>query len=279
MDFANFITLANILAEEEDVRKEVSLALLKELCRKEFEYVHTIPQESRNKAYILSAFKTIQKKIRKADEKSKHKLNYSLIAIFEVVLKVLRDAKVAVVDTNDSAVVIKAFQSHLLEQLKALLHDLREGKVEESQDTSLTILSIIDALTTLGDFDHAALEPMRKDAAKLTSTHTGELNVGARLATFMFRFLPINTSGDQLDEEIFSEGLCSDVKTIYGRQSLCQKADLLALGDNQQKLRLLKSIFGAEKRGLQFPDKLLAARRVIIALEGMSFCYPHTTHH
>ena len=69
MTFDDFIHLAAALAEKEAAERDVSLALLKELCRKTFEYVHTIPTELRNKTYILNAFKSIQKKIKKAEEK------------------------------------------------------------------------------------------------------------------------------------------------------------------------------------------------------------------
>lgn len=266
MDFVEFINLATALVKKEDPRKEVSLALLKELCRATFQYVHTIPKETRNKAYILSAFKTIQKKIKKAEEKSKHKLNYAFIAIFEVGLKVLLDAKSSsIIDAEILAKVVLDFHTQIQEQLKTLLHDLRKAKVVESQDTQLTILSIVDALSTLKEVNLTELASMQKDAAKFWSSDKSDLNVGARLENFMFSFLGRSSVDNPLSDDVELSG---DVKTVYGRKSLVQKAKILTEGDNQQKLRRLNSLFGAEMGGLRCPDKLLAARQIIISLEG-----------
>jgi nucleolar pre-ribosomal-associated protein 2 len=259
MEFDQFVQLATALNELETSRKDINLALLKEFCRRTFEYIHIIPNETRNKVYIMDAFKTIKKRLKKAAEKSKHKLSYAFIAIFEVVLKVLLDAKTQIIERKGVETLVTSFKDHLIDQLKEILRKSRKGGADRGQDESLTILSTIDALSSLG----------------AAASDKSELSVGVRLKTFIFTTIYGSSTGLVNEVDVDAE-LAGDVKTTCGRQAIVQKAKALAFGDNEQKLKLLDSIFGPGLIGLTCADKLLAARQVIISLEGMFHRIPRS---
>lgn len=265
MDFDEFTHLAEALKEMQVPRKDINLALLKEYCRRTFEYVHTIPKETRNKVYIFAAFKIIKKKIKKAGEKLKHKLSYGFIAIFEVVLKVLADAKIHVVDSEDLESTTAAFKDHVLGRLRNVLQKSRKGKAENNQEDALVIISIIDALESLG-VDASQVLDLKEDAAIYAKSNT-ELEVGVRLETFIFTVIH-GTSIKVVSEIEVDTELSGDVMTVCGRRALSEKARALATSDSEQKLKLLSSIFKPDLTGLRCADKLLAAREVIISIDG-----------
>jgi len=267
MEFDQFVRLATALNELETSRKDINLALLKEFCQRTFEYIHIIPNETRNKAYIMNAFKMIKKKVKKAADKSKHKLSYAFITIVEVVLKVLLDAKTQVIEKEDVESIVTAFKDHLLDQLKEILLESRKGRADNSQDESLTILSAIDALSSLG-VGVSEVSELREDATVFAASDKSELNVGVRLETFIFTAIYGSSTGLVSEVDVNTE-LVGDIKTTYGRQAIVQKAKALAFGGNEQQLKLLDSLFGPGLIGLACADKLLAARQVIISLEGI----------
>jgi nucleolar pre-ribosomal-associated protein 2 len=274
MEFDQFVQLATALNELETSRKDINLALLKEFCRRTFEYIHIIPNETRNKVYIMDAFKTIKKRLKKAAEKSKHKLSYAFIAIFEVVLKVLLDAKTQIIERKDVETLVTSFKDHLIDQLKEILRKSRKGGADRGQDESLTILSTIDALSSLGA-GASEISELREDVTAFAASDKSELSVGVRLKTFIFTTIYGSSTGLVNEVDVDAE-LAGDVKTTCGRQAIVQKAKALAFGDNEQKLKLLDSIFGPGLIGLTCADKLLAARQVIISLEGMFHRIPRS---
>lgn len=267
MEFDEFIHLAAALTEKDDPSIRTSLPLLKELCRKTFEYVHTIPNEPRNQGYILSAFKTIQKKLRKATEKSKHKLTYPFISILEVVLKILLDAKISIINHGELDSAVTAFKSLLLVQLKGYYDMIENSMPIETKRDQLTILSIVDTLSAFG-LTPSEVEAVRKDVLVPTCVDPAELDVFSRLNTFIFTVTRGKEQADWLGVEA---ELAGKVENLSGRKSIIQKSKTLttACEDNKKKLDLLQLIIGADGKGLRCSDKLLATRQVIISVEGM----------
>jgi hypothetical protein len=268
MKFKEFVHLATAFSEVDASDKETSLALLKELCQKTFEYIHTIPKEPRNQKYILSAFETIGKKVEKATKKSKHKLTAPFIVIFAAVLKVILNAKISVISQEDVEISLASFNSHLLDQLKDILPAINKGSVECDQDIQLTILSIVDALS-ISKLSVLSVEGFRKDISTFVSSDTSKLKVGVRLGAYIFTLVR-GSIDEPTPEADVDNDMTGDIKTRYGRQSIILKSNSLTAKDNKYKLGLLDSIFGLDRQGIQFPDKLLAARQIIVSLEGIA---------
>jgi nucleolar pre-ribosomal-associated protein 2 len=260
------------MEEIDDSSKEVSLTLLKEFCRRMFEYVHTIPKETRNKAYISSAFKIVQKKLKKATKKQENRLEYPFIVICEVVLKALLDAKTSVIDNEDLKSSIAAFKSHLLTQLNKYYSVIKDPNSTIEKDEQLQVVSIVAALSTFG---LSALEvaELPKDRLISSSSSGDILSLVSQFNTLIFTAIRQQPDQSRIDEE-----LSGGVETLYNRQAIIQRSKALTTicEDNTQRLALLHSIIGDEGEGLSCPEKLLAARQIIMLLEGM-FLLGHQT--
>jgi nucleolar pre-ribosomal-associated protein 2 len=210
----------------------------------------------------------IQKKISKAGEKKKHRLNYALVTIFGAAISAFHARATSL---NDLEVIRKedldrrtsAFKEGLLAQLKEIFQKFRKGKSRKrktSQATEhLSIFSIINALSALGA-DSSKLAELEDDAkAFCASVQGSEVDIGRRLETFM-AIHRSNVIGEEL--------LGGDISTVNGRQSIKEKTLASTVGKNkQEKLKLLESIFGPGLVGLTRLDKLLAAQQVIILIE------------
>jgi nucleolar pre-ribosomal-associated protein 2 len=227
-------------------------------------FVHTNIDQPPQKAYILDAFKQIRKKVEKSSEKKKHRLNFALIMIFGVAFSVfetkatpLDDLKV--ITTDDLKRVTSTFKDGLLQQLKEILHESRKEGLTKHHTDHLTVLSIIDALSTLR-IDSLKLAEIEGTAKEFCcSVHDTELHIGKRLETFLA------AHGTKVVGEQLLEG---NISTVNGRQSVMQKTVAAMAGKTQQtKLTLLSSILGHDLVGLTRLDKLLAARQVIISIE------------
>lgn len=231
-------------------------------------FVHTNIDQPPQKAYISDAFAQIQKKVKKAREKKKHRLNYGLIAIFVAAFSVFHTRAAPL---NDLGVISKedldstsgAFKDDLLAQLKEILHKSRKVKSSKSETSQTTIhlfiLSIMDALAALG-VDSSKLSELEDDAkAFCASVQDTELRIGKRLETFMAIHGPNVISEDLLG---------GDITTVLSRQSIREKTLASTTGkEKQERLKLLDSIFGPGLVGLTQLDKLLAAQQVIVSIE------------
>ncbi|KAH7409155.1 Urb2/Npa2 family-domain-containing protein [Cadophora sp. MPI-SDFR-AT-0126] len=263
MKFQEFIDLTDTLAEAEIQHKTHSIASLKDLARLTVvSALHTVDQP-RSSAYISDAFKKIQKKVNRAAEKKKHRLNFALIAIFEVTLSTFRDKStvlndleiVRVDDLND---LTRSFKDCILSQLKDTLRKFQK----ENANDPLLVLSIIDALSTLG-VDGSRLAGLEDVAdAFMASVGKTDESIGESLQTFMVIHGPRN------DGRIPAAQLTGSVTDVYSRESIIARTNSATQGlGNGEKLELLQQLLGEDLVGLKQLDNLLAARQVIVSIE------------
>ncbi|PVH78171.1 hypothetical protein DL98DRAFT_590499 [Cadophora sp. DSE1049] len=263
MKFQEFIDLADTLAEAEVPHRSHNLASLKDLARLTFLSALQTVDQPRSSAYISDAFKKIQKKVNKAAEKKKHRLNFALIAIFEVALIAFHDKSTVlnglnIVKVDDLDDLTASFKDCILSQLKDTLRKFQK----ENANDFLLVLSIIDALSTLG-VDESRLAGLEDSAAAFIAS-VGKTNefFGERLQTFMVTHSP------KADGRIPASQLSSSVTDVYSRESIIARTDAAISGlGNEEKLGLLQELLGEDLGGLEQLDKLLAARQIIIAIE------------
>jgi len=167
-----------------------------------------------------------------------------------------------VIRKDDLEATTAMFKGSILLQLEDLLQQSQTEK-RSIQSDSLMILSIIEALEALG-LESSKLVELENDAKAFSDSFQGELQIGKRLDTFIITHKP------KIVDKKLEAQLGGDVSTVYGRQSILEKTWSAIVGKSkQEKLKLLKSIFGRELVGLERLDKLLAAREVIKSIEGI----------
>ncbi|KAL2068761.1 hypothetical protein VTL71DRAFT_15099 [Oculimacula yallundae] len=260
MKFQDFLDLADILAEADIPNISDSLASLKDLARLTFISALQTVDQPRSTIYIAEAFKKIQKKVNKASEKKKHKMSFAIITIFDVALDafnakapILNDLDI--VQQGDLESVTTTFKSTILSQLKDAI---RKPRKENTKD-SLQIMSITDALDTLG-VENSKLAGLEDAAAALVSSGDNMDNhFRERLKTFMV----IHGARDDVSTQ-----LRGSVTTQDARESIIARTNAAISGmDNDEKLVLLEELLGEDLSGLTQLDQLLAARQVIISVE------------
>ena len=268
MKYGDMKNFADALAAADIQNMTVGLALFKELVKRTMSHVTTNLDQPRNREYTLDAIRHLQKRtIAKSDSTKIHKLNYALVALFEALLGVftLRGDQLndlAIITTADFASVKNSFKARLLAQLEQLLAKTKtSAKSHQRAEKSLTILSIIDALSKL--------EVTSADVAKLASAVESftasydNADIKMRLDTFMYvRAAPAETG-------IVASQLGGNISTLYGRQAISEKVHALIAERNQaEKLEVIKYAFGDDLTGLTL-DKLQAVRHLVMACEGL----------
>ncbi|KAK0110723.1 hypothetical protein ONS96_002322 [Cadophora gregata f. sp. sojae] len=263
MKFQGLIDMADTLAEAEVPHRSHNLASLKDLTRLTILSALSTLDHPRSSAYISDASKKIQKKVNKAAEKKKHRLNFALVAVFQVVLSACSVKSTALDDLDiikgdDLDGLTSTFKDCILSQLKDTLRKFQK----ENDSNSLLVLSIMDALSTLGIAESglAGLEDA-VDAVVGSVVKTDEC-FGERLQTFMV------IHGPKADGKISSTQLSGSVTDVYSRESIIARTDAAIVGlGNEEKLDLLQELLGEDLGGLKQLDKLLAARQIIISIE------------
>ncbi|CZT47560.1 uncharacterized protein RSE6_08135 [Rhynchosporium secalis] len=260
MRFRDFFDLADNLAEARRPKISDNLASLKDLARLTFISALQTMDQPRSITYITDAIKKIQKIINKAGEKKKHKMNFAVITMIEVVLSECLGKATALNDSdiiqrNDLEIVTALFKSTILSQLEDVIHKFRRDNTNDS----LHILCIIDALATLG-VDESRLAGLEDALAALVdSAGNMDNQFGERLKTFMV------IHGAKTDS---STRLKGSVTTLYARKSIIARTNaVISKMDNDEKLALLEELFGEDLSGLVQLDQLLAARHIIISIE------------
>lgn len=222
--------------------------------------------QPRSKTYLSDSFKKIQKRVSKANEKKKRRLNFALITMFEVALEAIREKSTALhdlgaIDQEDLQRVIASFKDSILVQLEVVLRQFDKGAISDY----LLVLSIIDALATLG-VEESILARLEDDAAKVVATvGKTDYHFGERLEHFMVIY------GPKVDGQISESQLKADVEELWDpnvKKSLIEKTQAaVSARTDQQKLELLHELFGDRLVGLERLDKLWAVSEVIRSCE------------
>jgi nucleolar pre-ribosomal-associated protein 2 len=233
-------------------------------------FILTNTEQPRNQEYITDAFGHVRKRIRKALEKSKHKSTYPSITLFELVLATFNAKanilhELGIISKKDLSEVNSSLKESLFLQLQNAIQKPRKEKSakrkQSETDSTLVILSILDALSALG-VDESKRAELRESAKSFTDVaNDSEINVGMRL-DLLIASHAVKTSDIELCNQL--EG---DISTVYGRQSIVEKTQAALNGaENQRKLALLESVLN-DSDCIQL-DKLLAARLIVLSTEG-----------
>lgn len=224
--------------------------------------------QARDKEYASDAFDSLKKivKSKKGDEKkSSTKWDFAAVALLEVVLTALTTKATIlndldIISNKDLTKIGEKFKSSLVEQLHTLLQKPKKFKNTDKSDHNVLLLtSITDALAAVSAGEVESKE-LADDARNFIASLKGmQQEVTSKLETLLSPHLS--------DSSLKSEG---EIATVYGRQSIKEKMQALALGKDQVgKLELLRSISGPPSPPLVQLDRLLAARSLIISCEGM----------
>lgn len=272
MKYQDLADLADVLASAKIEDLDVSLALFKELVRRTMSHITTNLDQLRNRGYTLDAMSHLQKKLKaKADTKKTHKLDYALVALFDVLLgaftaKETQLNDLSIISRADFISINASFKTCLLAQLEGLLAKTKKSsKPEKQAEKFLTIRSIVDALSK-SRFDGSELANL-VDAAKSFSASLDQTNmdVARRLETF------ISTSAQSAEVEVIDSHFGGDISTVSGRQAIVDKVHALIFRkDQSEKLALLRSLLRDNQVSLTQLDKLLALRHLIMDCEGLS---------
>lgn len=232
-------------------------------------------EQTRNKAYITTALSDIKKMLKSLGSKKKsEEWSYSLIALFDVTLAVLRSKSAAMADLDIMSAskyqkLITNFKESLLTHLEVVIGKLtkRLSKERSSGHTeySISLLCTLDALSTFGvtSSEVVGLQEAAKILTQSASFVSGdELETGKRLENFMI------THSVGLDDDALVSFAQGDVATVYGRQAISEKVHAALLGkDQSSKLALLGPLFESGFESAQL-DRLLALRHLITTCEG-----------
>jgi nucleolar pre-ribosomal-associated protein 2 len=228
--------------------------------------------QPQSQEYVSDAVTYIRKQSSGFGSKGKKgSWNFASTTLCEVVLAALlaKEAaldKLDLISCQDLKVIADSRKDSLLVQMKGLLKKSKKSANSGNQTAKhLDLLSVINALTTVG-VDGLKLAELTDDAKSfiaLLAETEGE--VVSRLETFMSVHAR-DDDGNLLDTE-----LNGDASTVSGRQGIVDKVNALIIGkDEDEKLELLKSLFGEDIDGLSHLDRLLAARHIISTCKGLS---------
>jgi hypothetical protein len=186
-------------------------------------------------------------------------------------LRVLRDkltqiSEADVISISKFQKITIAFKESLLTQMETTMKKLEKKLAEDKShtDSSLTLLSIIEALPKLG-VDASELAPVETSAETLMRslkflTDKG-FETGRRLETLFAEF---GVHAGELDSSTIG-----DVSTSFGRQSILKNAQVSVAGKTQkERFAVLASLVRPDNSGLLQLDKLLAIKEVIASCEG-----------
>lgn len=229
--------------------------------------------QPRSQEYVSDAISHIRKKCPSSGSKTKGERSWDFVsaALFQVVLSALSTKEASldkrdILSSDDLKGITESFKSSLLRQLKSLLKmPAKLANTSSEGETGLELLTIVDALSTLGVDGTEAAELVEDVKSFIASLTEAEREVASRLETFISAYAR-DTDGDLLDTE-----LKGNTFTIYGRKGIFEQAAGLTTGKSQQdKLDLLRETFGERLVGLSQLDKLLAARHIISSCKGLS---------
>jgi nucleolar pre-ribosomal-associated protein 2 len=228
--------------------------------------------QPRSQEYVSDAISHIKKKCPTSGGKAKgeRSWDFASAALFQVVLSALSAKQASldkrdIVSSEDLKGITDSFKGSLLGQLRSLLKKpAKLASTGSESETGLELLTIVDALSTLG-LDGTKLAELVDDVKSFIASFTeAEREVASRLETFISAHAR-DTDGDLLDTE-----LKGNTSTIYGRKGIFEQATALTTGKSQQdKLDLLRETFGENLVGLSQLDKLLAARHIISSCKGL----------
>ena len=237
-----------------------------------FRHMTATLSQPQSQEYVSDTVTYIRKQSSGSGSKvKKGSWNFASTTLYEVVLAALlaKEAaldKLDLISCHDLKGISDSRKDSLLVEMKALLKKSKKSASSTDQMTKhLALLSVINALTTLG-VDGPKLAELTDDAESfIASLPETEREVASRLETFMSVHAR-DDDGDLLDTE-----LKGDTSTISGRQGIVDKVNALIIGkDEEDKLELLKSLFGEDSVGLSQLDRLLAARHIISTCKGLS---------
>ncbi|TAQ83921.1 hypothetical protein B7494_g7755 [Chlorociboria aeruginascens] len=272
IQFQDLVDIAIALGHKKIPNRRVCLILFKELAKLIISHMSSnYDSSTRNRAYASEALAYLQQTITEIKE-SHAKLSIPSIVLSEILFTVLAtksDQLVAlnIVGSTDLATCNQSFKTYLLSQFKKSLrkstkHETKKGK--PSRDESLLIYFTIEALAALGT-DKSDLTKLAPDVKAYICSLDGDQELDAseicqRLETFM----RIYAHADILDES--SSNVENRIATVYGRKSIMVVTQALTEGKKQEeKLKLLESLFEEGFEGDSQLDKILTARNIIEA--------------
>ena len=270
MEYQDLANLADALSSIKTADLDVSLPLFKELTRRTMSHITANLDQSRNREYALDALKHLRKKTKtKSDDKKTQKLNFALVALFEVLIEAFGAKETQLNDLDiisraKFASVKTSFKRHLLVQLDELLSKTKKSsKTYKQAEKSLTLLSTIDALTKL-EVDLSDLVNVVDAVESFTASLDGaDVDVKKRLETF------ISTHSLSKESNAMNSELPGNLSTMYDRKAVKETAQSLVAGKHlHEKLKLLKSSLEDSERNSLRLDKILAMRYIIMACEG-----------
>lgn len=192
----------------------------------------------------------------------KHESAFSSIALFEVVLGVIRANtevlfRTEAIKKKDLSKVETLVEDSLFIQLQASLQELCDETAE--RDNDLAIVSILDAFTALG-LDR---EKAREIQNSTQTIRNGETEASIDVTNRLNVFLASQTTED-LDNELGG----TDCSSIHGRLSIREQTRSAMSADKDGKMRLVTSILsGSTVSSLQL-GQLLAVRQIILSVDG-----------
>lgn len=229
--------------------------------------------QPRSQEYISDAIAYLRKQSPSSRDRSKkdQSCDFASATLSQIVLSALLAKEITldelkVISSDDLNDVAGSFKDTLRSQMKSLVKKTEKlANPIDGAGRQLELLSIIDALTTLG-VDGPKLAKLTGDVKScVVSLTETQPEIGSRLDTF------IAVHARDADGELLDTELKSDSSTIYGRQEIIDKVAAMVTGkDQQEKLDLLQSTFGDDLAGLSQLDKLLAARYIISTCKGLS---------
>lgn len=232
-------------------------------------------EQSRNKAYITTALSDIKKMLKYLGSKKKgEEWSYSLTALFDVTLDVLRSKSASMADLDITSAskyqkLEASFKESLLTHLGVVMGKLTKRLSEERSsghiEYSMSLLCTLDALSNIG-VTISELAGLQEPAKVLTQSASfmsdDELETGKKLENFM------TTHSVGLEDDDMVSLAQGNISTVYGRQAISEKVHAALVGkDQSSKVALLNSLFESDFESAQL-DRLLALRHLIAACEG-----------
>lgn len=229
-------------------------------------HMSTNLDQPRSREYVSEAIAYIGNQV----DNGKLRGNYASIALIQVLFSALSARGKALDETgltaNGSLQRMKeSFTDSLVDQIRRQVKASRSVVDTGQEARYLELLNIIDSLSVLG-VDGTKITALVDDVKSFIGSLTeAESEVASRLESF------ISVHARDEDGDLLDTGLKGDTSTIYGRQGILDKARALITGkDQDDRLELLKELFGEDLIGLSRLDTLLAAKHIIATCRGLS---------
>ncbi|KAG0645375.1 Unhealthy ribosome biogenesis 2 [Hyphodiscus hymeniophilus] len=265
--YQDLVVLADDLASANIESPNVSLLCFKELARRTLSHITANLDQSRNREYVLNALDHLRKKMRtRTGDKIAHKLNFGLVALFEVLFEIFTaKAKqlndLSIITQHDLSTLEETFQICLLSQLKHTLSKFKKTtKPGKQAERSIMLRSVIEALIKSSVDREKVASAVTEAKHFVTSLKNIDVELSRRLETLIAIYTP---SADSPADSPLER----DISAVDSRRELLEKtSEFIKSKSQSQKLALLQSAL-EEKQGWTQLDKLLISRQMIISCE------------